>query len=299
MRALVALWALRWFFGDVAVLPTGSRAQVARPGPEMVLVPAGDFLMGQSPDAVQRTVELCKRVAGAGPQQLRWCTATMLGDAEPEVRVLLGSYAIDRFEVTNAEYRACVRAGACAAEVLTRIEDRLSGPRQPVVGVTFEDAQRYCRFRNKRLPTEAEWEKAARGTGGRLWPWGDYWDPGATNHGRFDSPAALAQDWAGDEGDGALWSANVGSFPRDRSPFGVYDMAGNVSEWVDDAYGREPPQARSWVSPRGAPAGPWRSVRGGNWRMPAHMTVLSSRQGWPPQFVAPYLGFRCARDAHP
>jgi len=282
----------------LALVPTGGRTQVARPGPEMVRVPAGEFLMGASPEGVQRTVDLCRREASAA-QELTRCSHNMFDDEEPEVAVLLPAFDIDRFEVTNADYRACVRAGACSAEPLSRTDERFAGPRQPVIGVTFDDAAAYCHWRGKRLPTEAEWEKAARGAQGARWPWGDYWDETATNHGRFEPPALARPDWTADDSDHTTFTAPVGSYPRDRSPYGVYDLAGNVSEWVDDWYGREPPQARARTSPRGLSSGPWRSARGGSWRMPAHLSLSASRQGWPPDFAASFLGFRCARDAHP
>ena len=286
---------MRWLLALVLFSPTGTHPVVERAGPEMVLVPAGEFIMGATPDGVARMVELCRKDAG-GARDVSLCQPTVLDDQEPEVTVLLAAFEIDRFEVTNADYRACVRAGGCSAEPLLRSDERLSGPRQPVGNVAWEDADAYCHWRGKRLPTEAEWEKAARGTNGRLWPWGNYWDGRATNHGHFDSTAAGAmRDWAIDESDGAAFSAPVGSFPRDRSVYGVYDMAGNVSEWVDDWYGREPPQARSRVAPRGPAGSGYREYRGGSWLMPPHMTMTVFR-GLQQVPYRPWVGFRCARD---
>jgi formylglycine-generating enzyme required for sulfatase activity len=259
----------------------------------MVVIPAGEFVMGERPEVVERAVDLCRRGASAG-QEMRWCSPAMLSDSEPEVRVLLPAFAIDRVEVSNTAFRACVRAGACPPESLARVDARFDAPQQPAVGVTFDDAAAYCRFRGKRLPTEAEWEKAARGSSGRLWPWGDDWDGSAANHGRFE--AIGRGDFIADDSDGTTYTAKVGTYPRDRSSFGVYDLAGNVAEWVDDYYGREPPQARARVSPRGLTGGPWRSARGGSWRMPAHMSMAPLRQAWPLDFAAPFIGFRCARD---
>jgi formylglycine-generating enzyme required for sulfatase activity len=287
---------MRWLFALALFSPTGTHPVVERQGPEMVLVPAGEFTMGATPDGIARMVELCRRDAGA-IRDVNLCQPTILDDQEPEMSVLLPAFEIDRFEVTNADYRACVRAGGCSAEPLLRTEERLAGPRQPVVNVSWEEAAAYCHFRGKRLPTEAEWEKAARGTAGRIWPWGNFWDGRATNHGHFDSVAVgVARDWSADESDGVALSAPVGSFPRDRSVYGAFDMAGNVSEWVDDWYGREPPQARARVSPRGPTTGASREYRGGSWIMPPYMSMATFRglMQWP---YRPFVGFRCARDA--
>jgi formylglycine-generating enzyme required for sulfatase activity len=261
----------------------------------MALVPEGEFRMGATPDGIARMIELCRKDAGP-VRDVNSCQPTILDDQEPEMEVLLPVFEIDRFEVTNADYRACVRQGGCSAEPLLRTEERFAGARQPVVNVTWEEAATYCHFHGKRLPTEAEWEKAARGTAGRIWPWGNFWDTRAANHGRFDVAAAgAARDLAADESDGVALTAPVGSFPRDRSVYGVYDMAGNASEWVDDWYGREPPQARARVSPRGPAAGGYHEYRGGSWIMPPHMAMTTFRGflHWP----YPFLGFRCARDA--
>jgi formylglycine-generating enzyme required for sulfatase activity len=287
VRAVVAL-AL-----SLLAVPTGRRAVVSSREATMVFIPAGEFVMGATPDAVAGTIELCKREAGGFDP--RWCNPVIFDDQEPEQNVLVGSFEIDRFEVSNRDYRACVRAGGCSAEPLARTDERFSAPEQPVIGVTFDEAAAYCRFYGKRLPTEAEWEKAARGPLGRRFPWGDDWDPRASNHGRIEPAAAGLRDAIADASDGVVFTARVGAFPRDRSPYGVFDLGGNVAEWVDDFYGREPPQARSRVAPRGPGSGLWRSVRGGSWRMPAHYAMAANRQFWPPDHAAPYLGFRCAR----
>jgi formylglycine-generating enzyme required for sulfatase activity len=192
-------------------------------GMAMVCVPAGEFQMG-STDAD----------SDAG------------NDEKPAHTVYLDAFWIDRTEVTNAQYRACLQAGACSDPGCLD-ESGLNAPDQPVVCVKFAEAEAYCRWAEGRLPTEAEWEKAARGTDGRRYPWGNE-----------DLDCARA-NWLNCVGT----TSPVGSYPSGASPYGVLDMAGNawepVSDWYDlGYYGRS--EARN---PQGPASGWYKVLRGG------------------------------------
>jgi sulfatase modifying factor 1 len=199
----------------------------------MVEVPAGFFLMGDD----------------AG-----------FADERPQRRVFVGRFLIDKYEVTNQEFRAAnVRPSHAYGP-------GFEAPQLPVVGVTWEQAREYCRRLGKRLPTEAEWEKAARGVDGRSFPWGNFWDPALANDGRGPRP--------------------VGSFPQGVSPFGAHDMAGNVWEWVEDRY---PLPATDWRRER-------RVLRGGAWNYAAVYHRTSYRRHERPDYAEQRIGFRCAKD---
>ncbi len=172
-------------------------------------------------------------------------------DERPARLVTLDAFAIDRFEVTNAQYRRFLLAVSRQPPPYWQGENYPAGQADyPVVGVTWDDASAYCRWVGKRLPTEAEWEKACRGTDGRLYPWGSSWNVGRAN---LDPLAGFTVRQAGGQGTidweqtwGLLRAAParpgsselrpVGSYPAGASPYGVLDMAGNASEWVADWY---------------------------------------------------------------
>lgn len=176
-------------------------------------------------------------------------------DERPQRTVFVKHYLIDKYEVTNQRFRA---AGLQAAQSFGK---RYALPQLPVVGVTWFQAQAYCHKMGKRLPSEIEWEKAARGTDGRFFPWGNFWDPALANDGRGPKP--------------------VGSFPQGASPYGVLDMAGNVWEWVQDNYPND--KAR-------------RILRGGGWHYAAVFMRTSYRRHERPDFSEQRIGFRCAKD---
>ena len=232
-------------------------------GREMVLIPSGSFTMGGGK---------------AGDF-----------DEQPQRVIYLDAYYIDKYEVSNADYK---RFSSMLKRPLPKIpvfEDDvnlLKGDTQPVVGVTWRDAVAYCQWAGNRLPTEAEWEKAARGQDGDRWPWGDSFN-------------ALHANGRGEE-DGYQYSAPIGSFERGRSPYGLYDMAGNVSEWVSDWY----EQFYYKDSPFKNPTGPEDpgitqvlSYRGGSYRNTKHDLRASKRFGGAhPERGESTVGIRCARD---
>jgi formylglycine-generating enzyme required for sulfatase activity len=158
-------------------------------------------------------------------------------DEKPVHRVYLDAFYIDKYEVTNALYGRFMRATGHKEPKLWNNKE-FSVPNKPVVGVSWYDAKNYCEWAGKRLPTEAEWEKAARGTDGRIWPWENQWDAGKANTSEKD--------------DGYQYTAPVGNFEEGKSPYDAYDMVGNVREWVADWYDFEYYKK----SPRHNPTGP-------------------------------------------
>lgn len=241
----------------------------------LVYVPAGEFMMGASAD---------------DPYAL-------LRETPPHT-VYLDGFWIDSTEVTNAMYARCVAEGACSQPAQDGSFSRSSYHMEescgayPVIYVTWDQAQEYCQWAGRRLPTEAEWEKAARGTDGRLYPWGDEEPTGAMANLCGIECRAEPNDPA--IADGFVDTAPVGYFPADSSPYGALDMAGNVSEWVAD----RGDSGYYVVSPANNPTGPTtgrtRVIRGGLFAIiprGARVTVRS--------FLLPYAaneatGFRCA-----
>jgi formylglycine-generating enzyme required for sulfatase activity len=209
--------------------------------------------------------------------------------------VTLSPYFIDRTEVTVADYTRCVSAGRCGAPGFSASDARYAQPSFPVVLVTWEDARDYCTFARGRLPTEAEWELAARGLGGRTFPWGEVYNPHLSNHG------SLALDVT-DATDGFEGLAPVGSIPDGKTALGVLDMAGNAAEWVADAF--DPDQVYEQVppyppTPETNPrhdAGSRHIIRGGSYMQGADFQRSAARYGTYPTRRLPYVGFRCASD---
>jgi formylglycine-generating enzyme required for sulfatase activity len=264
----------------------------------MALVPSGEFFMG-SP---------------AGSETFT--------DEQPQRLVHLSAFWIDWYEVTNAQYWEFVRAAIHRvpanpnpAVTLWDAEHPLPGiADHPVVNVSWDDAVAYCRWRGKRLPTEAEWEKAARGTDARRYPWGNEWDHRFSNSASYWAGRTVefknAEEWRAFwiHGDGARISHErgikgevltlpVGSFPEGRSPYGVYDMAGNAAEWVQDWY--EPYYYLN--APLSDPQGPagvlLKAMRGGSWLKPAGSLRTTDRDYGYPDDRPSGTGFRCAKDA--
>jgi sulfatase modifying factor 1 len=250
----------------LAVLPLGSLtatppAQELDPVP-MITIPAGAFLMG-TPEGQGREDE--------------W----------PQRSVYLDAFMIDQVEVTNERYMRFVKATGHR----TPPNPYGTGPLQsiqgiehlPVVQTTWYDAKTYCGWAGKRLPTEAEWEKAARGTDGRLYPWGN--DPPTAKRANFD------REW---EDEQTLHA--VGTLPGGDSPYGVKDMAGNAREWVADWYEAEYYRHAPDRNPQGPDKkGVVRSIRGGSWHSPTSdiTTTARGRGGFALQTHG--TGFRCVR----
>ncbi len=252
-------------------------ATFAKPGP-MIAVPAGWFLMGTN------------RIDD-DPYGLK----TQYDNTElPQRRIWLDAYRIDRYEVTLGEYLALLREqGLEAPHELKHliqhlisvhfIPDAVLAP-WPALYVTWDEADRFCRVRGKRLPSEAEWEKAARGTEGTLFPWGE---------------AAPAEDIAvfGQYHVHEIpLVAAVDSYPEGRSPYGLHHMAGNMAEWVRDWFNFDYYAIMPDRNPPGPGEGRYKAVRGGSWRSKPNMLRTATRGGAYPYQREATIGFRCAKS---
>ena len=220
-------------------------------------------------------------------------------DEAPAHTVDLDDYYIDQFEVTNAQYGRCVETGVCEAPSNTGSQTRsqyFGDPaydHYPVIYVRWGDASTYCQWRGARLPTEAEWEKAARGPDGRVYPWGNTFDSALANscdrNCTFE-PANPNHD------DGYEETAPVDAFPGGASPYMAYNMAGNVGEWVDAWYD---------VYPGGDPGSSddygqkYHVLRGGSWRKGESDLRAANRLRNTPRHSSVSVGIRCARDLTP
>ena len=244
------------------VTSTASQVTSAKDGMTLIAIPAGDFLMGSDS-----------------------ADASASNDSKPVHTVTLDAYWIDQSEVTNAMYIDCVAAGACPEPMWTRSDSRvnyLGNPafsNYPVVGVSWGEASSYCAWVGGRLPTEAEWEKAARGENGWLFPWGN--DPPTAERANYDS---LNLD-----------TAAVGSYPLGTSPYGLFDMAGNAWEWVADWYSTNYYETSLAESPLGPETGTERVVRGGDWQSIEVFLRTTNRDPLLPGRHSIHIGFRCVR----
>ncbi|MFH1898882.1 MAG: formylglycine-generating enzyme family protein [Patescibacteria group bacterium] len=242
-------------------------------GIEMVLIPAGEFTMG----------------------------STKYGDERPVQKVYVDAFYIDKYEITNAEYEKF-------DSVHKSEKDKYSnGDDNPVVYVSWWDAIKYCNWRSGkeglepcynentgecdftksgyRLPTETEWEKAARGTDGRKYPWGNE-EPDAGGRHRANYSAS---------GDGYQYLSPVGSYESGKSPYGVYNMAGNVWEWCNDWYGKDYYKNSPYKNPKGPGSGEFRVLRGGSWFHHADDLRTAYRYKNYLNVMGSFYGFRCVR----
>jgi len=249
---------------------------------EMILVPAGEFIIGVGESEMEKLKE-------ESSVDKYWFEAET-----PQQKIYLDAFYIDKYEVTNAQYRKFVEQtnhsppsvphtfdkGKLVYGFKPWEDERFNQPDAPVVGVTYYDAIEYAKWAGKRLPTEAEWEKAARGTEPNIYPWGNEWDSSKCN--------------SREEG---IWQVSkITEFTGDISPYGIFGMGGNVCEWVYDWYDNDYYKKIVARNPKGAKKGKARSVRGGCWNFSRVLSRCASRNGYPPESSCNYLGFRCVKN---
>lgn len=253
-----------------------TRVATMKPKEAMVLVPAGEFLMGSD----KKTDRLAYR------------------SELPQRRVYLDAYEIDKYEVTNLHYLKYI----LATGKLPQLDWRYDGgnfqetmANHPIMHVSWYDADAYCRWAGKRLPTEAEWEKAARGDDGRLNPWGNQ-SAGLSraNFGRTGLSGPVR-----DRPERLLMYPpliSVDKYENAVSPYGLYQTIGNVAEWVSDWYDLDYYKSSPDRNPKGPETGTQKAFRGGGWMDSTTTMRVAMRNGTDPNTKINWMGFRCARS---
>lgn len=252
-----------------------AKTQAAKEIPiEWVQVPAGEFEMGAEGDSAS-------------------------ADEGPKHKVFVDAFLIGKHEVTNAQYHAFVHAtrhrvpeNCCDPKYnLWKGDTMAAGVEElPVINVSWDDAVAFCKWSGARLPTEAEWEKAARGTDGRTYPWGN--EPPSGNRANYSfDPVSM---W-----EGPISLAKKDQYEFGRSPYGAFEMAGNVWEWVQDWYDENYYKSSPAKNPTGPAKGEAHVIRGASWRNTADILRAANRNKQAPsdRQRRVYIGIRCAKDA--
>ncbi len=263
-------------------------------GAVMVHVPAGEFQMGSDDAQVDAALEMCN--AHYGNCEREWFEVE-----QPPHTVALDGFWIDRTEVTNAQFQQCVAAGACAPPLRSGSDtrDTYYGDGDyddyPVVYMTWPQANAYCQWARARLPTQAEWEYAARGPEGHIFPWGDEFDGARLNY----CDVNCGYRWADERfDDGYADTAPVGSYPDGASWCGALDMAGNVYEWTADWFEAQYPAERQ-TNPTGPASGDLRVLRGDAADGSSSTSRAAARHGDSPDHAYKYFGIRCVSSDSP
>ncbi|MCF8721015.1 formylglycine-generating enzyme family protein [Nitrospina gracilis] len=253
----------------LAAIPVYAETKAPSPPEGMVLIPEGEFVMGSM-----------RSLRELDPTALFQSDRHMLGPEDPAHNVYLSTYFIDIHEVTNEQYYEFMKATEREKTPRFWNDHEFNQPQQPVVGVTWKEAQAYCHWRGKRLPTEAEWEKASKGTRTIKYPWGD------------SEPTPEKLNFDNHVGK----TTPVGSYDAGKSVYGVHDLAGNVAEWVQDWHYAEYYLFSPKKDPQGPDRGMYKVIRGGHWHNNGEDVRLSYRNATVPTLRQDTVGFRCAKD---
>ncbi len=243
-----------------------SQVTVAPEG--MVLIPEGPFEMGSR-----------RSLRELNPTEIFQADRHMLGPEDPAHEVYTAAYYIDKNETTNAAYKKFIASTHTRSPNFLE-DEKFNHPDQPIVGVNWKEARGYCRWAGKRLPTEAEWEKAGRGQAPTLFPWGNV------------PPDSTRANFNEEQGK----TTKVGSYEPGKSAYGVYDLSGNVAEWVSDWHYPEYYLFSPKKNPRGPDKGTYKVIRGGNWRNNGPDVRLTYRNATTPSIRSNSIGFRCVKD---
>ncbi|MBI3584347.1 MAG: formylglycine-generating enzyme family protein [Nitrospinae bacterium] len=234
----------------------------------MVYIPGGEFIMGSNEDELMEIKKVYGKRGGI--------EGYLFEKEKPKKRVFVKSFYIDKYEVTNAQYKKFIDAtGHPAPSGWNNGKYQPGKANNPVLYVSWYDAKAYAKWAGKRLPTEEEWEKAARGTDGRIYPWGNKYDPALT------STAESVMENIEEGICNVTTGIPVGTAKGDVSPYGVHDMGGNVREWTDSSFIAEKEE---------------KVVKGGSWVDLSPKARSASRDGVNPKGVSHIIGFRCVRD---
>lgn len=252
----------------------------------MVYVPEGEFLMGSTEVQVQQAIDQC---VNDGFEQ-NTCEIRYSNEM-PQHPIIVKAFWLDRYEVTNSQYNQCVENGDCAPS--NYIENpEYNKSNYPIVGVSWRDARNYCDWAHARLPTEPEWEYAARGEQSFLYPWGNNFDGGALN---FCDTMCSGFWKATVSYDGYTKTAPVGSFVNGVSWCGTFDLAGNVWEWTSSLYQDYPYMAEN--ERNDTELGGIRILRGGSWYSSQYFVRGAKRLWFTEEVTDDDIGFRCVRDS--